>query len=211
MCAGSRFGARPDDPFGSPLTPERPTVMQDALTAPPPEGRPAESPGVCYARYRNVPLAAPPDPGPRGAALARPGPPPSTEGPCDSWPLAAPRSAADALYSLGHWLLTVDRTSDAADVLRVLLLASPEDERGWLGLGECHERTDQPRIALELYSAGSVAAAPSVRCQVGRARILRAFGRDDEADEAARLALELAEATADASLQALALAEVGSL
>lgn len=185
-------------------------MTQDTITAPPPEGLPAASPGVCYARHLSVPLAAPPDPGPRGSALACPGSLPTVEGPRDSLPLAAPRSAADTLYSLGHWLLTVDRTSDAADVLRVLLLASPEDERGWLGLGECHERTDQPRIALELYSAGSVAAAPSVRCQVGRARILRALGRDDEADEAARLALDLAEATADASLLALALAEEGS-
>jgi len=104
----------------------------------------------------------------------------------------------------------VDRTGDAADVFRVLLLVSPEDERGWLALGECHERNDQPRLALELYSAGSVVAAPSARCQVARARILRAFGRDDEAEQAARLALELAEAAADSPLAAMALAEAGS-
>lgn len=118
--------------------------------------------------------------------------------------LAAPPPVADALYALGHGLLGLGQTANAADVFRCLLLARPQDERGWLALAECHERSDQPRTALELYSAGSVAAEPSPRCLLGRARVLRALGRADEAAAAVALALELAEGAGEDELVALA-------
>ncbi len=103
--------------------------------------------------------------------------------------------AVEAIYAAGHWLLCHERISDAAEVFRVMLKASPRDERAWLGLGECHERIAQPLIALELYGAGTVVAgapeAPSVRCFLARARTLSKVGRDAEG------ALDAAEAAAE--------------
>jgi hypothetical protein len=63
-----------------------------------------------------------------------------------------------------------------------MLKAAPRDERAWLGLGECHERIEQPRIAAELYGAGSIVAGDdgmtSVRCLIARARMLSKLGAD---------------------------------
>ncbi len=105
-----------------------------------------------------------------------------------SSPAPVQHPGTESLYAVGHRLLENDRMSDAADVFRVLLRAAPTDERGWLALGLCHERSDQLRIALELYSAGSVVAEPSPLLHIARARLLR--GLEDEA--AARLAYDAA-------------------
>jgi Tetratricopeptide repeat len=107
-------------------------------------------------------------------------------------------SAVEAIYAAAHWLLARDRPADAAKVFRVMVQVVPRDERAWLGLGECHERVDQLRIAAELYAAGSVIAgrgqSPSVRCLVARARALFALDRDADTawslDAAARAATE---------------------
>jgi thioredoxin-like negative regulator of GroEL len=101
----------------------------------------------------------------------------------DSSDDAASRKASiEAIYATGHWLLASERIAEAARVFRLMLKAAPHDERGWLGLGECHERIEQPRIAAELYGAGSIAAADdgttSVRCLVARARTLSKLGAD---------------------------------
>jgi tetratricopeptide (TPR) repeat protein len=115
----------------------------------------------------------------------------------------------EAIYATGHWLFEREQFENAAKVFRVMLHAAPRDERGWLALGECHERIGQPRIALELYGAGSVVAAPSARCDLARARALRALDRGDEADEALDRALQLASEGDDADLVALARREKG--
>jgi len=90
----------------------------------------------------------------------------------------------EAIYATAHWLLARERPADAAKVFRVMLRVAPRDERGWLGLGECHERIDQLRIAAELYGAGSVIAGGersiSVRCLLARARTLGKLGRGGE-------------------------------
>jgi tetratricopeptide (TPR) repeat protein len=113
------------------------------------------------------------------------------------------RSGVEALYSTGYWLLARDRVADASKVFRVMLHASPRDERGWLGLGECHERAGQYRIALQLYGAGSVVAESGVRCHVARARVLRALDMVDEASEALDLAERAADDCRDADLSDL--------
>jgi tetratricopeptide (TPR) repeat protein len=103
-------------------------------------------------------------------------------------------SAVEAIYAAAHWLLTRDQVADAAKLFRVLLKVAPEDERAWLGLGQCHERIAQPFVALELYGAGIVVArdsrSRSVRCWLARARVLYELGHDPEnaldcADDAA--------------------------
>ena len=104
------------------------------------------------------------------------------------------RDALEAIYSAAHWLLTEERVAEAARVFRTLIQADPADERGWLGLGQCHEHIDQPRIAAELFHAGSAVTRSPVRCLVARARILARQGEQDSAegllDDAERAALE---------------------
>jgi tetratricopeptide (TPR) repeat protein len=106
----------------------------------------------------------------------------------------------EKLYATGHWLLGEERFDDAAQVFRVMLQLAPADERGWLGLGECHRRADQPNIALELFAMGSAAAEPSPRCLVACARVLKALGRDSESDLAYERAAELASKSSDDEL-----------
>jgi hypothetical protein len=110
-------------------------------------------------------------------------------------------ATVEAIYATAHWLLARERPADAAKVFRVMLQVAPRDERGWLGLGECHERIDQVRIAAELYGAGSVIAggarSVSVRCLLARARMMSRLGRCEEIewilDTAEQAALEQAD------------------
>ena len=118
-----------------------------------------------------------------------------------------PKVGLERLYAAGFWLLDQHREEEAADVFRTMLQLAPRDERAWLGLGECHLRKGQLEIALELYSMGAVAADPTVRCRAARARALRALGRNDEADEAYREALALAERTEDGEVAMLSRAD----
>jgi Flp pilus assembly protein TadD len=106
----------------------------------------------------------------------------------------------EALYATGHWLLSQDRPADASCVFRAMALLTPQDERPWLALGACHEALGQWHTALEMYGTGRVLACPSVRCDVARARVFRAQGRDDEAEAALEHAKELAEARDDEAL-----------
>lgn len=109
-------------------------------------------------------------------------------------------ATVEAIYATAHWLLARERAADAAKVFRVMLQIAPRDERSWLGLGECHERIDQLRIAAELYGAGSVIAggarSVSVRCLLARARMMSRLGRSAEIegilDTAERAAAEQA-------------------
>lgn len=139
-----------------------------------------------------------------------------TPGFVDVRPRATPAMARDArvsqptveaIYAVGHWLLGRERAADAAKVFRVMLRAAPRDERGWLGLGQCHERIDQLRVAAELYGAGSVIAggprSVSVRCLVARARVLAILGRDDDVEGSLALAERAAADSADEVLQSL--------
>lgn len=120
---------------------------------------------------------------------------------------ATRRSAVEAVYATAHWLLARDRIAEAAAALRLMVRAEPRDERGWLGLGECHERIGQPRIAAELYGAGSVAArstgSPAVRCALAQSRVLRSLDRDDEADAILEAAASAADEQDDDTLVAL--------
>jgi hypothetical protein len=110
----------------------------------------------------------------------------------------------EAIYAVGHWLLGRDRAADAAKVFRVMLRAAPRDERGWLGLGQCHERIEQPRVAAELYGAGSVIAggprSVSVRCLVARARVLSILGREEDVETSLVLAEKAAAESSDDEL-----------
>jgi tetratricopeptide (TPR) repeat protein len=116
--------------------------------------------------------------------------------------------ALEALYATGHWLYSQDRFTHAQSVFRAMIHIAPEDERGWLALGVCHEALDQHDIALELYTAAaSVASAP--RCELARARILKKRGLDLEARKAIDHAGRIADYTRDDELRKLVAAERG--
>jgi hypothetical protein len=101
------------------------------------------------------------------------------------------KRAVHALYATAHWLHLQERTSDAACVFRAMVCVAPEDERGWLGLGTCHEALEQPGVALAIYESGGVVAC-GARCEIARSRLLRRLGRADEADGALSNAADLA-------------------
>lgn len=111
-------------------------------------------------------------------------------------------TAIEALYATGKWLLDEQRPHDAIHVFRAMLVASPADERAWLGLGAAHEALGEPQIALDLY-AGCALAARGGRCDIARARVLRAFGREDDASVALDVAESYSDAHDDDALRAL--------
>jgi Flp pilus assembly protein TadD len=99
--------------------------------------------------------------------------------------------SADALYTVGHWLLTQERFEDAKHVFRTMLFVAPSDERGWLGLGACHEGMNEIDTAVKLYTLVPNACATHVRATVALGRALRKLERDALADEAFARAEEL--------------------
>jgi tetratricopeptide (TPR) repeat protein len=111
--------------------------------------------------------------------------------------------AVEILYSTGFELHAQERYRDAAKVFQVMLVAAPTDERGWLALADCHEKLGQRHIALELFSAGTLAAEPAPRCMLSRFRLLYDLDRPQEADDAYDAALELAAAADDEALTKL--------
>lgn len=98
----------------------------------------------------------------------------------------------EALYALGHWLLSSARTEDAAIVFRTLVVSAPEDERGWLAMGVCHEKLGQLEVARHIYSSARITVPASCRCQFALARLCRILGDESAPDE-----LEKAEAIAE--------------
>jgi tetratricopeptide (TPR) repeat protein len=121
-------------------------------------------------------------------------------------PGASP-AAIEALYATGHWLYSQQRYAHAVTVFRAMIHIAPHDERGWLALGACHEVQDQPDIALELYATAATVASAAPRCELARARLLRARGRNEEARGAYDQALRLAEDMRDDELRALVVQE----
>ena len=113
------------------------------------------------------------------------------------------QTAIEAIYATGHWLLEQQRTAEAAAVFRTMIHAEPRDERGWLGLGECHERAEQPRIAAEILGAGSAVAPSPVRLLLARARALVATGLELEAEQSLGAAHDAADSSDDPELKDL--------
>jgi Flp pilus assembly protein TadD len=78
--------------------------------------------------------------------------------PADTLP---PLSAVEAFYAAGRWLYSQDRFEDAATVFHAVVRLAPDDERGWLALGACHEALDRHDVALELYAEARRLRKPS--------------------------------------------------
>jgi len=122
---------------------------------------------------------------------------------------AVSTNAIEGLYATGHWLYSENRLEHARSVFRAMIHITPEDERGWLALGACHEAYDQHDIALELYGIAVATTAAAPRCQVARARILRQRGREREADAALEAAARIARDQGDGELHTLVATERG--
>ena len=116
-------------------------------------------------------------------------------------------SAVEALYATGHQLFSRARFADAACVYRAMLTFAPQDERGWLALGACHEGLGQIELALQLYAAGRALSRGGGRCDLARARLFRALGKIEDAEEAWRRARRRAATIGDRELLALLDAE----
>ncbi|MCC6213324.1 MAG: hypothetical protein IT376_00510 [Polyangiaceae bacterium] len=116
---------------------------------------------------------------------------------------AAPSAhTVELLYAVAYDLHSHEQWEGAARFFRALVLGVPNDERGWLGLADCHRRLGQEELAAELLGAGMIAAHPSARCAFARHGVLVALGAD-EAAEALEQALELGEASDDDDVRAL--------
>lgn len=99
------------------------------------------------------------------------------------------RSLNNALYASGHALLEAE-PSRAIAVFHLLARLAPGDERGWLGIGACHEALDAADAALSVYTLGQ-GVARSARCTAARARVLARQGQSDDASEVLEHALSL--------------------
>jgi tetratricopeptide (TPR) repeat protein len=122
-------------------------------------------------------------------------------------PGRATRDALEGLYATGHWLYSRARYRDASAVFRVMVLCLPEEERGYLALGACHEGLGQAAVALEIYNTATLSTPEAPRCHVARARLLRASGLDEHADAALDEASFIANERDDDHLRALVVEE----
>jgi Flp pilus assembly protein TadD len=113
------------------------------------------------------------------------------------------REMSDALYAVAHHLLASNRTGEAAEAFRALVVHVPGDERGWLGLAACHQTRGELQLALGLLGLGSVATGHSPRIMLTRSALLRLLGDDDGADRLLGVARE--RSTGDDALEALVL------
>jgi Flp pilus assembly protein TadD len=102
--------------------------------------------------------------------------------------------AVDAIYAAGHFLFTNDRVPEALDVFRTMLLAAPTDDRGWLGLGACHESIGEDDRALDIYRVARRAISRRARIEIALARSLRARGDLGDASDAYARAADFAAA-----------------
>lgn len=109
---------------------------------------------------------------------------------------------ANAMYSMAFDMITNARWSDASDVFRAMVLFCPRDERGWLGLGRCHQELGQVDVAIELYLLGIRAVPRAVRLRLALADAFRETERDDDARYVLDAAEELASALDDDELSA---------
>jgi hypothetical protein len=117
------------------------------------------------------------------------------------------KDALEGLYATGHWLYSRARYKDASAIFRVMVLCLPDEERGYLAFGACHEGLGQDAIALEIYNTATLSTPLAPRCHVARARLLRRCGLSDNADAALDEADWIANIQDDPHLKALVASE----
>jgi tetratricopeptide (TPR) repeat protein len=111
--------------------------------------------------------------------------------------------AIEALYATGYGLFRQGRLADAESVFRAMVYMSPQDERAWLALGVCYEAQEHLDMALQIYASANRWLGSAPRCEIARARILRAYGRPHEARRALAQASRSPLAAQDRELRAI--------
>ena len=101
--------------------------------------------------------------------------------------------AVESLYTMAYQLFEGGRYDEALKLFRLVMQLRPEDERGWLGAGVCHESLGQWHIAVNMYAAAIVTTGKSVRCALSYHRVLKQLGKDEQAEQALERALQWAE------------------
>lgn len=91
----------------------------------------------------------------------------------------------DALYAIGLHLLGEDRILEAADVFRALMLQAPRDERGWLGLTECHRVRGEIWMGRELLGVASLLVGTTPRIELAQRALSASLESSSAAQEAA--------------------------
>ena len=85
---------------------------------------------------------------------------------------AATRNQVEGLYAVAYRFLEAGHVPHAIRAFRVMVRFAPTDERGWLGLGTCHEQLADDDVAEEIFGAGALVSEPrSARCLVALARL----------------------------------------
>lgn len=102
------------------------------------------------------------------------------------------RSAvAERCYAAGFRALAAGDLGAGARLFGLLVLLEPRRERSWAGLAVAHERSARLPLAAALYTVGQRVSGASAWLELGRARTLRALGREREAEHAFDSALSL--------------------
>lgn len=118
-------------------------------------------------------------------------------------------SQLDGLYAVAYRFLECGDVNGALHAFRVMVRFAPTDERGWIGLGSCHEQRGEPEVATELFGAGAVASS-SARCLIALARLRATDGDHAAAIDLLDDARELAEENSPDLLSTIAV-ERGAL
>ena len=90
---------------------------------------------------------------------------------------------AEQLYASAHAALEEGEDDRARQLFCLMLVCEPRDERGWVGLGVCHERAGDDHLArtAAIYTIGLRLVGESAWLGLGRARTLNKMGRYYEA------------------------------
>lgn len=92
---------------------------------------------------------------------------------------------AERCYASAYRALEAGELSNARRLFGLLTLLEPRQERSWIGLSVSQERSGRQHAAAALYTLGSRAVGgDSAWLALGRARCLRALGRQHDAEQA---------------------------
>ena len=123
---------------------------------------------------------------------------------------ASPEAISEALYSVGHWLISMERFEDGKHLFRSMLRTSPADERPWIALAICHERTSEIEKADRILRLSAQACPRSARVHLARARLFRTRDLREDSERSFELAFRAADAANDDELAMAIEAERGS-
>jgi Flp pilus assembly protein TadD len=94
------------------------------------------------------------------------------------------RAMAEQCYASAHLALERGDDVNAKRLFGLLAILAPRDERPWIGLAVCSERSDDWPMAGAMYAVGASLANGSAWALFGRGRALKRMGKRAEARRA---------------------------